>query len=390
LTSHDSKNNPGTRSKHQTATRRRMPPSSSTPAVDAATRARRAFECAADDARANDLDAMFVARAIPTNLRDECGNTLLHVACVNDALECAKVIARRCVYASHPPERGYLTSQNADGETAGDAAAVGGAERCARWLGSLGVGCDDKAADRRSRSRGGRKSGEATPMRTSKTDEALVGSLQDALTRSGASGEDSARARGVLRAVLRLVAEKEALSDALEASEREILAAKGATEGERERERSAVVAALGLAERRAREMVKRSEDVVAEKEAMADALRETEDEYARGYAAGWRAALELSSRDYVRAQMELERGGAGEMASAKAATDGFSEIPLGVGANGGDATKNATAAPTLGERASNVFRETFTTVKKRVETIERAFGTKVSIDEPAPDRSELA
>jgi len=258
----------------------------------------------------------------------------------------------------------------------------------------LGVGRDDKAADRRNRSRGGRKSGEATPMRTSKTDEALVGSLQDALTRSGASGEDSARARGVLRAVLRLVAEKEALSDALEASEREILAAKGATEGERERERSAVVAALGLAERRAREMVKRSEDVVAEKDAMADALRETEDEYARGYGAGWRAALELSSRDYVRAQIELafelERGGAGEMASAKAATDGFSEIPLGVGANGGDATKNATAAPTLGERASNVFRETFTTVKKRVETIERAFGTKVSIDEPAPDRSELA
>ena len=122
---------------------------------------------------------------------------------------------------------------------------------------------------------------------------------------------------------------------------------------------------------------------------MADALRETDDEYARGYANGWRAALELSSRDYVRAQMELEResgGGTGERASEKAATDGFSEISLGEREGGGanenddDGTKTA---PTLGERASNVFRETFTTVNKRVETIERAFGTKASIDEPA-------
>lgn len=375
--------------------RRTSMPSNDASADDLATNARRAFECAADDTHADVLDALFASRAIPTNLRDECGNTLLHVACINDAIECAKVVARRCVYASHPPERGFLTSENACGETAHDAAVVGGAERCVRWLGSLGVGYDE-----RRRRQSGRRvdfggSRVKPTMTTTTNDASLVASLQDALTRSGTSGEDSARARGVLRAVLRLVAEKEALADALDASEREISRAKGATEGERAAERSAVVAALGLAERRAREMVRQSEDVVAEKEAMADALRETQDEYARGYANGWRAALELSSRDYVRAQMELEResgGGTGERVSAKTAMDGFSDVPLGEREGGANGNANATkTAPTLGERASNVFKETFTTVKKRVETIERAFGTKASIDEPAaPDRSELA
>lgn len=367
-----------------------MPSNDASSADDLATNARRAFECAADDAHADVLDGLFATRAIPTNLRDEFGNTLLHVACINDAIECAKVVARRCVYASHPPEMRFLTSENADGETARDAAVVGGAERCVRWLGSLGVGYDEGGRRRRRRQSGRRVDSRVKPTTTTTTNDAsLVASLQDTLTRSGTSGEDSARARGVLRAVLRLVAEKEALADALDESEREIARAKGATEGERAAERSAVVAALGLAERRAREMVRQSEDVVAEKEAMADALRETEDEYARGYANGWRAALELSSRDYVRAQMELEResgGGTGERASAKAATDGFAEISLGEreggGANGNDNDGTETA-PTLGERASNVFRETFTTVKKRVETIERAFGTKASIDEPA-------
>ena len=365
-----------------------MPSNDASSADDLATNARRAFECAADDAHVDVLDALFASRAIPTNLRDDCGNTLLHVACINDAIECAKVVARRCVYASHPPEMRFLTSENADGETARDAAVVGGAERCVRWLGSLGVGYDE-GGRRRRRQSGGVKPTTTTTTTTTTNDASLVASLQDTLTRSGTSGEDSARARGVLRAVLRLVAEKEALADALDASEREISRAKGATEGERAAERTAVVAALGLAERRAREMVRQSEDVVAEKEAMADALRETKDEYARGYANGWRAALELSSRDYVRAQMELEResgGGTGERASEKAATDGFSEISLGEREGGGanenddDGTKTA---QTLGERASNVFRETFTTVKKRVETIERAFGTKASIDEPA-------
>lgn len=368
-----------------------MPSNDASSPDDLATNARRAFECAADDAHVDVLDALFATRAIPTNLRDDFGNTLLHVACINDAIECAKVVARRCVYASHPPEMGFLTSENADGETAHDAAVVGGAERCVRWLGSLGVGYDE-GGRRRRRQSGRRVDSRVKPTTTTTTttnDASLVASLQDTLTRSGTSGEDSARARGVLRAVLRLVAEKEALADALDASEREIARAKGATEGERAAERTAVVAALGLAERRAREMVRQSEDVVAEKEAMADALRETEDEYARGYANGWRAALELSSRDYVRAQMELEResgGGTGERASEKAATDGFSEISLGEreggGTNGNDDDGTKTA-PTLGERASNVFRETFTTVKKRVETIERAFGTKASIDEPA-------
>jgi len=373
--------------------RRTSMPSNDAPVDDLATNARRAFECAADDTHADVLDALFASRAIPTNLRDDCGNTLLHVACINDAIECAKIVARRCVYASHPPERGFLMSENACGETAHDAAVVGGAERCVRWLGSLGVGYDE---GRRRRRQSGKRVDSRVKPTTTTNDASLLASLQDTLTRSGTSGEDSARARGVLRAVLRLVAEKEALADALDESEREIARAKGATEGERAAERSAVVAALGLAERRAREMVRQSEDVVAEKEAMADALRETEDEYARGYANGWRAALELSSRDYVRAQMELEResaGGTGERASAKAAMDGFSEISLGEreggGANGND--DGTKTAPTLGERASNVFRETFTTVKKRVETIERAFGTKASIDEPAaPDRSELA
>ena len=131
-----------------------------------------------------------------------------------------------------------------------------------------------------------------------------------------------------------------------------------------ERERKA-------AEKRAKEMIDERRDEEAEKNALRDALRATSDEFERGRAAGWAAALRLPSREYVRAQMKLEKeasDGAGSSSAAASATGAdataaaFSEISL---------DEKDVENSSLTERVSNVFKEAFVGVKKRVDQLEK-------------------
>ena len=193
-------------------------------------------------------------------------------------------------------------------------------------------------------------------------------SLSEAL--NIASGEDAdanVGARDVLREVLSLVNERETLREELEETKIKYREMRSRVQ----EERKSVVDALGLAEKRAKEMIDERRDEEAEKNALRDALRATSDEFERGRAAGWAAALRLPSREYVRAQMKLEKeasDGAGSSSAAASATGAdataaaFSEISL---------DEKDVENSSLTERVSNVFKEAFVGVKKRVDQLEK-------------------
>jgi 5-carboxymethyl-2-hydroxymuconate isomerase len=205
--------------------------------------------------------------------------------------------------------------------------------------------------------------------------------------------DEDARTRAVLTQVSALVADREALRKDLLRAKEALASSRARAESERAEERDAVCAALQLAEQRARALCVERDNAVAEKSAIeAEALRHkasavdgdasasaSRRAYDDGYAAGWEAALRLPSREYVRAQLKLEKG-----ASATAPTtptDEFSEITLRD--NGGEdasARKEngkpvALADVSLASRASTVLRESFVAVKHRVTELERALST---------------
>ncbi len=331
--------------------------------------------CALDDVRA--LEALLREKRVPCTIADDKGNTLLHLSCASDALSCAKEVVKACVFAQHPPERAYLTLLNAAGERALDVARACESERCAEWLGRMTgdetratgttrAGAEKTSTRRQGRVRTSERDVEDVALR--KTRESLVRSLSEAL--NIASGEDAdanVGARDVLREVLSLVNERETLREELEETRIKYREMRSRVQ----EERKSVVDALGLAEKRAKEMIDERRDEEAEKNALRDALRATSDEFERGRAAGWAAALRLPSREYVRAQMKLEKeasDGAGSSSAAASATGAdataaaFSEISL---------DEKDVENSSLTERVSNVFKEAFVGVKKRVDQLEK-------------------
>ena len=112
--------------------------------------------------------------------------------------------------------------------------------------------------------------------------------------------------RQVLREVLNLVSDRERARGELEEARRRI----EAMEREAERERASVVEALGMAEKRAKEMISereaREKDVCAEKTALSEALNATGAEYEAGYAKGWADALQ-AAESRIRARADEAR-----------------------------------------------------------------------------------
>ena len=329
----------------------------------------------------DDEDALRATLATtPCTIVDARGNTLLHLCCANDALRCAKLVVSRCVFASTPPERAYLTLRNSDGETAADVAEACGSARCAEWLAKMtgaervatndarrkdaGKGERRRADDERRRKR----SGDGETEATTRARESLVRSIREALNIGpGDDGDERAAVRQVLREVLNLVSDRESARRELEEAHRKI----EAMERDAERERANVVEALGMAEKRAKEMISereaREKDICAEKTALSEALNATGAEYEAGYAKGWADALQLPSREYVRAQMKLEKSASASSASESAtpalATDDACEAFADVSLDG---------SASIASRVTNVFKETFVGVKKRVDELEKS------------------
>lgn len=183
----------------------------------------------------------------------------------------------------------------------------------------------------------------------------------------GDDGDEKAAVRQVLREVLNLVSARESARRELEEAYGKI----EAMEREAARDRADVVEALGMAEMRAKEMLSereaREKEANAEKMALSEALNATGAEYEAGYAKGWADALRLPSREYVRAQMKLEKSGsssgAPESAAPRPATDdareAFADISLD-------------APSSIASRVTNVFKETFVGVKTRVDELEKS------------------
>ena len=341
-----------------------------------------AFEaCANNDSIA--LDELLYHRRAPSSTADAKGNTLLHVACASDALEAAKVCVKYAVFAHHPPERAYVRALNANGERAIDVARTCGSVRCERWL---------EALDATPRAAPAPPAPVPTSHGLSDGATLLLKSLLSALMVDDVAEDEDARTRAVLTQVSALVADREALRRDLLRAKEELVATRAQAESERAEERDAVCAALQLAEQRARALHVERDNAVAEKSAIeAEALRRASSvdgdasasvsrtAYDDGYAAGWEAALRLPSREYVRAQLKLEKG-----ASATAPTtptDEFSEITLrDDGGEDESAHKEngktiASADVSLASRASTVLRESFVAVKHRVTELERALST---------------
>jgi hypothetical protein len=196
----------------------------------------------------------------------------------------------------------------------------------------------------------------------------LVRSIREALNIGpGDDGDERAAVRQVLREVLNLVSDRESARRELEEAHRKI----EAMERDAERERANVVEALGMAEKRAKEMISereaREKDICAEKTALSEALNATGAEYEAGYAKGWADALQLPSREYVRAQMKLEKSASASSASESAtpalATDDACEAFADVSLDG---------SASIASRVTNVFKETFVGVKKRVDELEKS------------------
>jgi len=318
----------------------------------------------------DDEDALRRAlRAIPCTIADARGNTLLHLCCASDALRCAKLVVSRCVFASTPPERAYLTLRNSSGETAADVAAACGSARCAEWLAKMtgearpGRAIDASVGRRRDDGRRRGRGNDGETEATTRARESLLRSIRDALNiEPGDDGDERAAVRQVLREVLNLVSDRERARGELEEARRRI----EAMEREAERERASVVEALGMAEKRAKEMISereaREKDVCAEKTALSEALNATGAEYEAGYAKGWADALRLSSREYVRAQMKLEKSASASGAS-ESATPALDEAFADVSLDG---------SASIASRVSNVLKETFVGVKKRVDELEKS------------------
>ena len=346
-----------------------------------------AFEaCANNDSIA--LDELLYHRRAPSSASDAKGNTLLHVACASDALDAAKVCVKYAVFAHHPPERAYVRALNANGERAIDVARTCGSVRCERWLEALEAtprAPPAPAPSSRSSSSSSRALSDGATL--------LLKSLLSALMVDDVAEDEDARTRAVLTQVSALVADREALRKDLLRAKEALASARARAESERAEERDAVCAALQLAEQRARALCVERDNAVAEKSAIeAEALRHkasavdgdasasaSRRAYDDGYAAGWEAALRLPSREYVRAQLKLEKG-----ASATAPTtptDEFSEITLrDDGGEDASARKEngktvALADVSLASRASTVLRESFVAVKHRVTELERALST---------------
>lgn len=333
------------------------------------------------------LETLLRENAIPVSARDGRGNTLLHLCCVDDAARAARAVVSRAVFASRPAEYGYLWETNDDGETALETARACGSETCARWLEAL-TGAGGGAAPGRGTDGGGggeirteRRNGGGRTMGREWTLRAVAETVGLDWDASRDAADDRTKALWVARETARVVRERETLREELKMAQEKIKE----HESRAEEERRTVVAALGMAESRARAMAMKSEnekaDRAADRAALRDARRATSDEYERGYAEGWAAALRLPSREYVREQMKLEQRGrasasgdatsAGDTSDAAATAAAFEDISL----DDENASPSKESATATWKQVTNVIKETFVGVKKTVDAIEsRQFG----------------
>ena len=369
-----------------------------------------AFEACANNDVAT-LAELLHHRRVPSSTADKKGNTLLHIACAADALDAAKVCVKYAVFAHHPPERAYVSATNANGERAIDVARACGSVRCERWLEALTLGDVGGAAPTSPSS----SPSSSRPRRDGGVDDLsdsaalLLQSLLSALMVDEVAEDEDARARAVLARVGALVADREALRKDLLRAKDALAATRSKTAHERAEERDAVFAALQLAEERARTLHREREDAAAETSAIARALRDVGEEaealrqaaadgastraienarrdaYGAGYAAGWKAALKLPSREYVRAQLKLEKDG--DAPTQAPPTDEFMELSLRDDDAGHDASAHKENA-SLASRASMVLRESYVAVKHRVTELERVLSSsKNAAAAPSPAAS---